>query len=190
MVPGTGSNAMTTRVTTVEGSVARLTEKIERQHSRLEGLLRELLGTPVVKSNPAVQLIPEPPTALPETSMAAAVRVALASEPCPRVSFKDDDDVIAPRSEAVITHNVSPAANGANNNVTGEDTMDAAPMDVEGVTDSVENVVISIGGAQVSDDQVQSEVDAYDMVDVAVTEAQAAKLSHEDDKVCSTFFFY
>lgn len=90
---------MTTRVTSVKGTMAGLADKIDRQHSRLEGLLRELLGTLGVRSNPAVQLVPEPGTTLPETSMAAAVRVALASEPCPQATLKDDDQFHVPRPD-------------------------------------------------------------------------------------------
>lgn len=91
--PTRGIHGMTLRVTTVEGSVARLEQKFDRQHSRLEGLLRELLSNPAVKAASVLQQIPEPSTPLLETSMAAAVRAAQASEPCVRVSLKDNDDV-------------------------------------------------------------------------------------------------
>jgi len=162
-----------------------LADKIDRQHSRLEGLLRELLGTPVVKSNLAVQLLPVSGMTLPETSMAAAVRVALASEPCPPVSFKDDDKVEVPRSGSDTLQSIPSAAKGANQNVPDEGNMDVKPMDMEGVTHSVENVIIAVGGTDAGGGPVRSEADVYDMVDVSVTKAPAVKLPDLQNEVCT-----
>lgn len=180
---------MTSRVTSVEGSVARLEEKIDRQHSRLEGLLREVLGSHVAKSNPAVQQIPEPPSTIPETSMAAAVRVALASEPCPRVSLKDDVQVNAEHnaSESIVSD--PSAVTGVKQGVDGQGNEDPVPMDVEGVTESVENVVSAVGGTTVADDQVIPETDVYDMEDVTVPQATQAEVADLEEKVCKSTVF-
>lgn len=189
MEPGRGFPGMTSRVTTVEGSVARLEQKIERQHSRLEGLLRELLGTPAVQSMSVLQQIPVSPTPLPETSMAAAVRAALASEPCVRVSLKDNDVVDISQDDAGKIPNVPFDVNGTYQEANNAENTDAVPMDVEGVTDCVENVVSSVGGTQAGDDHVQTETDAYDLEVVTVTDTPVEKVAEKENQVSSTSLF-
>lgn len=62
--------------------------------------------------------------------------------------------------------------------------MDAEPMDVEGVTNSVENVVSTVGGTAGADCQVRDEADVYDMVDASFMQAPAAKLLEQGIEVC------
>lgn len=194
VVPGRDSSGMTSRVSIVEGSIARLEEKIQIQHSHLEGLLRELLGGHAVKSNPAVQQLSGPSTTLPETSMAAAVRVALAAEPCARVSLKDVDDTDGTQVHSEILVSAPSRANGTNPNVVGaanggSGNMEAVPMDVEGVTESVEDAVRSVVETEVGDDQVRPDMNVYDMHDVATVEVTPAKVVDAEEQVCSKLFF-
>lgn len=121
--------------------------------------------------------------------MAAAVRVALASEPCPRVSLKDALDVDTPNNAHEITQNVPGVVTEVDQNVSGEGNMDAVAMDVHGVTDSVDNVVTAVGGPEVDDEHVQQETDVYNMEDDTVKTAAPAKLADREEKVCSVTLF-
>jgi len=185
-VPDRDINGMTSRVTTVEGSIARLEQKIKRQHSCLEGLLREMLGSPSIKSNPAVQRIPEPQTILPETSMATTIRAALASEPCACVSLKDVDKVDVTPADSEMLQTIPSAVEGMNKNVDGAGEMDAVPMDIEGLTDSVEDVVNSVGGIEVGGDPPRPGSAVYDMHDVTIVDAPLPNVPNGEDEVCIT----
>lgn len=61
-------------------------------------------------------------------------------------------------------------------------------MDVEGMTESVENVISSVHDTQVGDDQVRSETDAYNIDNATIMETTVVKAADTKNKVCNTPF--